>query len=99
LADSCSKKLHGFIEKHLGSGSSDEEIKEAIVKAFDEMEQSWLGVAEACFEKGFAQTAYVSSTALVVLICNNKLYVANCGDSKAVLLRQNKSNDGQSNFE
>jgi len=52
------------------------------------MEQSWLSVVNATFEKGFAQTAYVSSTALVVLVCNNKLYVANCGDSKAVLLRK-----------
>ena len=54
------------------------------------MEESWLTVANACFDKGFAQTAYVSSTALVVLVVNNKLFVANCGDSKAVLLRESK---------
>ena len=50
------------------------------------MEDSWLEVAKGTFEYGFAQPAYVSSTALVVLVFNNKAYVANCGDSKAVML-------------
>ena len=45
LAESCSQKLHGLIEKNLGSGSTDEEVKEAIVRAFEEMEESWLQVA------------------------------------------------------
>lgn len=46
MADSCSKKLHGFIEKNLGNGNTDEEVKEAIMKAFEEMEESWLLVAK-----------------------------------------------------
>ena len=73
-------------------GTSDDQVKEAIERAFEEMEESWLEVAKATFDKGFPQTAYVSSTALVVLIFNNKLFVANCGDSKAILLSQSGKN-------
>ena len=39
------------------------------------------------FEKGFPTAAYVSSTALIAIVRDNKLYVANAGDSKAILLR------------
>ena len=40
------------------------------------------------FEKGFAVPAYVSSTALLTIVKDGKLYVVNAGDSKAVLLRK-----------
>ena len=57
------------------------------------MEAAWLEIARTCFDKGFAQVGYASTTALVVIIRDNKLFVANAGDSKAVLLRQ-KPEDG-----
>ena len=95
LAESCSQKLHKFIEENLvkSGASTDDQVKEAIEKAFGQMEDSWLEVARLTFDYGFAQTAYVSSTALVVLVCNNKLYVANCGDSKAVLVSKELTKD------
>ena len=68
LAEDCSKKLHVFIEENLKNASTDDQVKEAIEKAFEQMEQAWLELAKVTFEKGFAQTAYVSSTALVVLV-------------------------------
>ena len=40
------------------------------------------------FEKGFPKPAYVGSCALIAVVHNNKLYVANAGDCKAVLLRK-----------
>ena len=69
---------------------TDEQIIEAIEKAFEQMEESWLQVAKLTFDYGFSQPSYVSSTALVVLVMNDKVFVANCGDSKAVLLSQQK---------
>ena len=39
------------------------------------------------FEAGYPQVAYMGSTALVALVHDNKLFVANAGHSKAVLLR------------
>lgn len=90
LADRLSKKLHTAIEANLKSngGATDSQVKEAICKAFDQMESEWYEVAKATFDKGFSKPAYVSSTALVVLIRDNKVYIANSGDSKAVLVRK-----------
>lgn len=45
-------------------------------------------MAKVSFEKGFPSTAYVGSCALVAVVHDNKLYVANAGDSKAILLRK-----------
>ena len=37
---------------------------------------------------GYPKVAYVGSCALVAIVKDNKLYVANAGDSKGVLLRR-----------
>ena len=57
------------------------------------MENEWHSFAKVAFEKGFPKSAYVGSCALVTIVHDNKLYVANAGDSKAVLLR--KGQDGK----
>ena len=44
------------------------------------------------FDKGFPKIAYVGSCALVAVVKDNKLFVANAGDSKAVLLRKKENN-------
>jgi serine/threonine protein phosphatase PrpC len=51
------------------------------------MEQELLQVAKAGFENGFPAAAYVGACALIAVVHNNKLYVANAGDSKAILLK------------
>ena len=40
------------------------------------------------FHAGYPQTAYQGSTALVALVQDNKIYIANSGHSKAVILRE-----------
>ena len=77
-----------MLEINLKNATTDEQVKEAIYKAFDQLESEWLEVAKVTFDKGFAKPSYVSSTALVAIVHNNKLFVANSGDSKAVLLRK-----------
>ena len=94
LADDCSKKLHTYLEEHLKNAKTDEQVKEAIRKAFEQMDDSWIKVARAMFDKGFPTAAYVSSTALIALVRDNKLYIANAGDSKAVLLRHKEDLGG-----
>ncbi len=37
---------------------------------------------------GFKETAAVGSCALIALKVGDKLYIANCGDRKAVILRE-----------
>lgn len=77
------------------SNPTDEQIKEAITQAFDQMENEWLLIAKATFDKGFSKPAYVSSTALVILVKDNKVYVANSGDCKAVLIRHVEGKEGK----
>jgi serine/threonine protein phosphatase PrpC len=45
-------------------------------------------VAKAAFDKGFPKVAYVGSCALVTVVHDNKVYIANSGDSKGVILRK-----------
>ena len=82
-----------MLEVNLKNATTDEQVKEAIYKAFDQLEAEWKEVAKITFDKGFATTAYVSSTALVAIVHDNKLFVANSGDSKAVLLRKKGDDD------
>lgn len=49
-------------------------------------------MTKTSFHAGFAQTAYVGTCALVALVHDNKLFVANAGDCKGVLL--SKQADG-----
>ena len=66
-------------------------MKAAITKAFYQLDAEWEKVATIAFEAGYPQTAYMGSTALVAIVHDNKLYVANAGHSKAVLLRRNEN--------
>ena len=50
-------------------------------------------VAEASFNFGFPKPAYVGSCALIAIISGNKLYVANSGDCKGVLISKNEAGD------
>lgn len=87
------KQLHVYLDENLKKvKSNDEEVKQAIKDAFNKVENDWYEVAKVSFEKGFPKSAYVGSCALVVVVHNNKLYIANAGDSKASLLR--KKEDG-----
>ena len=85
------KHLHLLVDEELGKlkNKDDKGITQAILNAFDRMELMWIEIAQKSFHGGFPKAAYVGSCALVTLVHNNKLYVANAGDSKAALLRQN----------
>ena len=86
VADMCARKMQIYLEKNLAGKTKERDVIKAIKKAFDQVEADALSVAKGCFEVGFAQTAYVGSCALVAIVHQDKLYVANAGDCKGVLL-------------
>ena len=85
--------MHLYLDEQLKGAKTESQIKDAIKKAFEMIENEWLEVAKSGFNNGFAKTAYVGSCALVGLVIDNKLYTASCGDSKAVILREGCSKD------
>ena len=87
------KKMHLYIDEELKGAKTDKQIQEAIKKGFEKLEQEWVKIAQASFHNGFPKAGSVGSCGLVAIVHNNKLYVANAGDSKAVMLRQ--KNDGE----
>ena len=46
------------------------------------------------FEMGWPKVAYTGACALVAVVKDDKLYVANAGDCKGVLLREKKDGSG-----
>ncbi len=90
------KKMHLYIDEELKKykTKTDQEIVKAIGDAFDRLEREWIQIANISFQNGFPKAALVGSCALVSIVYNNKLYISNAGDSKAVLLRL--SDDGTS---
>lgn len=86
------RQLHVYLDEELKGAKSEADIKKAIAKAYTRVEQDWVNLAKKAFDMGFPKVAYVGSCALVAVVKDNKLYIANAGDSKAALLR--KKEDG-----
>ena len=90
------KKMHLYIDEEISKlwSKGDKDIMECITKAFSRVEEEWKEIAQKSFHGGFPKAAYVGSCALVCVVHNNKAYVANAGDSKAVLLRMKEDGSG-----
>lgn len=86
MSELAMRKLHVYLDEEIKNSKKD--IPKSIQKAFKRLEEEWDSIAWASFEGGFPKAAYVGSCALVSVVVDNKLYVANAGDSKAVLIRQ-----------
>eukprot|EP01017_Pseudomicrothorax_dubius_P003000 TRINITY_DN10319_c0_g1_i1.p1 TRINITY_DN10319_c0_g1~~TRINITY_DN10319_c0_g1_i1.p1 ORF type:complete len:260 (+),score=62.36 TRINITY_DN10319_c0_g1_i1:64-843(+) len=63
-------------------------IIQSINEAFDEVEFSFLEIAKAAYNVGFAAAGRAGSCALVCVVHNNKVYVANSGDCMGMLLKE-----------
>ena len=90
--------MHVYLEEHLKGAKTDRQIKQALAKTFDKIEHEWEDLVKLAFHAGYPQTAYLGSTALVAIVRENKLYVANSGHSKAALLRKTYYEDGDSEY-
>ncbi|KAI3845445.1 hypothetical protein MKX03_010178 [Papaver bracteatum] len=83
VANLCCERLHKILENETVSSNLDEiEWENAMVSCFEKMDGE---VSEKEMEnQGIKSTG---STAVVALISKDKIIVANCGDSRAVLSR------------
>ncbi|KAK4480503.1 hypothetical protein RD792_013578 [Penstemon davidsonii] len=81
VAHACSEMLHKLLGKNLGEGNDCEEInwEKLMVEGFKEMDEE--------VNKIGAAVATTGSTAVVAVVGEEVVVVANCGDSRAVLSR------------
>lgn len=86
------RKLHIYLDEELKGAKTEAQIKKAISQAYQRIENDWYELAKQTFDKGFPQPANVGSCALISVVIDNKLYVANAGDSKAVLVKKREDN-------
>lgn len=67
----------------------------ALVGAFESVERQWLGVAVPAVEAGFGRPAgHVGACALVAVVDDASIAVANAGDCRAVLVRHTAGTGG-----
>eukprot|EP01016_Furgasonia_blochmanni_P052496 TRINITY_DN837_c0_g1_i6.p1 TRINITY_DN837_c0_g1~~TRINITY_DN837_c0_g1_i6.p1 ORF type:complete len:389 (-),score=107.23 TRINITY_DN837_c0_g1_i6:567-1733(-) len=83
------KELDEILKQNKGKkyGNEEDYIRESLNQAFDVVENKFLEVVRIAYGMGFVKTTRVGCCALVSVVHNNKLYVANVGDSKGVMLR------------
>lgn len=65
-----------------------------IERAFNDIETSFTDAIRSAFQHGFGLVARVGACALVCVQRDGKLYVANCGDCRAVLGTRAVNADG-----
>lgn len=81
--------MHTYIDEELKKSyrKGDKEIVESIKTAFARIETDWVNTARTAFHGGYPHAARVGACALVAVVKDNKVYVANAGDSKAAIIR------------
>ncbi len=58
---------------------------------FDELEKNLINYVKPNYERGWGKVASVGSCALCAVVVDNKVFIANLGDSKGVIFK--KSNN------
>lgn len=77
------KRLYGNIRHHLEAGKV--AVNEAIMKGFMDTDHEFHRVSRRKFEQGMWSACSVGACAVIALVFQNKLYVASCGDCRAVM--------------
>ncbi|KAK1394230.1 Protein-serine/threonine phosphatase [Heracleum sosnowskyi] len=99
VAKRCKERLHELVKEELGGKEVVESVewKEALEKSFGRMDEEVITCKEAVMLAAGCrcllpspESDAVGSTAVVALVTPDKIVVANCGDSRAVLARQGK---------
>ncbi|XP_058202153.1 probable protein phosphatase 2C 24 [Rhododendron vialii] len=98
VAMRCRDRLHELVKEELGTkGGARTEWKNAMEKSFGRMDEEvilWNGseMASNCrCELQTPECDAVGSTAVVAIVTPDKIIVANCGDSRAVLCRNGRA--------
>ena len=74
-----------MLEKNLDL-TSEQSVVSSLQATFEELENNFEKLVQENYRLGFGSLANVGSCALLSLVIKNKLYVANLGDSKGVLI-------------
>ncbi|CAN4098786.1 unnamed protein product [Withania somnifera] len=103
VATKCKERLHELVKEELEKKELEkkegnhEELEHAMDQSFDRMDQeviewnkSVTGATCRC-ELQIPECDAVGSTAIVAVVTPDKIIVANCGDSRAVLCRNGKA--------
>jgi pyruvate dehydrogenase phosphatase len=77
------RNLYRNIKQHLLSDSPS--VTDAIVAGFQATDQQFHHRSLAQFEKGKWSSCSVGACAVVAMVVNQKLYVASCGDCRAIM--------------
>ena len=91
-----------FLEEYNSKNNSEitqeEKILHSLKKTFGRIEEEFKLISLNKYYEGNKKYKNIGTCALVALIINKKLYTANLGDSKAILLTKN-DNDKSENYE
>ncbi|GMH11187.1 hypothetical protein Nepgr_013028 [Nepenthes gracilis] len=96
VAKTCRERLHELVEEELlRNEEASPEWKEAMERSFSRMDREITALDEGApgncrCELQTPQCNAVGSTAVVAIVTPDKIIVANCGDSRAVLCRNGK---------
>lgn len=95
-AEFARKRLNISAQTELNNSlaKTPEQVKGALTHAFLRVEREYLYRVKTAFELGFGAVAKTGSCALMALIRDDRLFVANAGDCRAVLGRRRKSSLG-----
>ena len=90
LSEFANQRLSRYIEEffHKEKGEDQVKIKNSIKKSFAKIEQEFYDLALKKYNNGEGKASCVGSCALICLIYKDVLYVANLGDSKARLIKE-----------
>eukprot|EP00268_Persea_americana_P037713 TRINITY_DN373_c0_g1_i2.p1 TRINITY_DN373_c0_g1~~TRINITY_DN373_c0_g1_i2.p1 ORF type:complete len:288 (+),score=34.97 TRINITY_DN373_c0_g1_i2:678-1541(+) len=97
VAMCCKERLHNLVAEELGNAEASLDWKAALERSFLRMDTHVSGhgreeqMASNCrCELQTPQCDAVGSTAVIALLAPDKIIVANCGDSRALLCRNGK---------
>ncbi|CAD8050938.1 unnamed protein product [Paramecium sonneborni] len=99
LAELAMNILHEKIDYYILKNqdqilNQDDLIQQSICQAYSDVEQEFYKVALQAYNMGFPSVARVGSCALTAIVVGNKVYSANLGDSKGIIVNvSNKMNE------
>jgi pyruvate dehydrogenase phosphatase len=82
VSEYASKNLVDILSKHLEKSTS---VSSALEDTFTEIEESYTSKIRECYKLGFGDVAKVGSCAIVAVVKENTLTVANSGDCRVVV--------------
>ncbi|KAF4134553.1 Protein phosphatase 2C [Phytophthora infestans] len=81
--DYVQKKLYSNIRSHLTG--NDEPVVHSIIMGFKDTEEEFKRRSQIKFEQGSWSSCSVGACAVMALVIEKKLYVASCGDCRAIM--------------